>query len=76
MKSLAELLHGIRPEADFAASDDFMADGMLDSFDMITLVSTLDKNFGISINGADIVPAHFRNFEAIAALLRRYGVVA
>jgi acyl carrier protein len=74
MKSLAELLQGIRPEVDFTASRDFMADGMLDSFDMITLVATLDETFGISIAGVDIVPAHFRNLEAIAALLRKYGV--
>jgi len=74
MKSLAEVLKEIRPEADFAASRDFMADGMLDSFDMVALVATLDETFGISISGVDIVPGHFRNFEAIAALLSRYGV--
>ena len=74
MNSLTELLRGIRPESDFTASHDFMADGMLDSFDMITLVATLDKTFGISINGVDIVPGHFRNLEAIAELLCRYGI--
>ena len=74
MKSLAELLKGIRPEADFTASRDFMADGMLDSFDMVTLVATLDETFGISINGVDIVPGHFRNLESIAALLHTYGI--
>jgi acyl carrier protein len=74
MKSLAEVLKGIRPEADFTGSHDFMADGMLDSFDMVTLVATLDETFGISINGVDIVPGHFRNLETIAALLSRYGV--
>ena len=74
MKSLAEVLKGIRPEANFTASHDFMADGMLDSFDMIALVATLDETFGISINGVDIVPGHFRNLETIAALLLRYGV--
>jgi acyl carrier protein len=51
-----------------------MADGMLDSFDMITLVATLDETFGISIAGVDILPAHFRNLDTIAALLRGYGV--
>jgi acyl carrier protein len=74
MRSLAELLKGIRPEADFTASQDFMADGMLDSFDMVTLVATLDETFGISISGVDIVPGHFRNLDSIAALLHSYGV--
>jgi acyl carrier protein len=76
MQSLADVLKGIRPEADFTASQDFMADGMLDSFDMVALVATLDETFGISITGVDIVPGHFRSLETIAALLSRYGVAA
>ena len=74
MNALAELLQGIRPEFDFTTSRDFLADGMLDSFDMVTLVAALDKTYGISIAGVDIVPEHFQNLDAIAALLRKYGV--
>ena len=51
MKSVTEILKEIRPEFDFSASNDFIADGMLDSFDMVTLVAALDKNYGISIPG-------------------------
>ena len=43
MKSIAEILKEIRPEFDFTASRDFISDGMLDSFDIVTLVSALDK---------------------------------
>jgi acyl carrier protein len=76
MKSLSEILKEIRPEFDFTASSDFIADGMLDSFDMMTLVSTLDKTYGISIQGTDIVPENFKNLETIGALLRQSGVQA
>jgi acyl carrier protein len=76
MNALAELLKSIRPEFDFTTSSDFIADGMLDSFDMVTLVATLDKTYGISIEGADIVPEHFHNLNAIALLLKKYGVEA
>jgi len=76
MKSLTEILKEIRPEFDFAASDDFIADGLLDSFDMVTLVAALDKNHGVSISGADIVPENFKNLQAIEALLRKCGVKA
>jgi len=74
VKTLAQLLSEIRPEFDFVASQDFLADGMLDSFDMVALVSTLDEVHGIAIEGVDIIPAHFRNLDTIAALLRKYGV--
>lgn len=73
MKALPEILKEIRPEFDFTASSDFIADGMLDSFDMMTLVSTLDKTYGISIQGTDIVPEHFKNLQTIEALLRQSG---
>jgi len=73
MKSIADILKEIRPEFDFTASQDFIGDGMLDSFDMVTLVSALDKNFGISIQGVDIVPENFQNLQTIEALLRKNG---
>lgn len=76
MKTVLEILKEIRPEFDFAASQDFISDGMLDSFDMVTLVSSLDKNFGISIDGTDIVPENFQNVETISALIRKCGVQA
>jgi acyl carrier protein len=72
--TLAALLQEIRPEHDFTASRDFIGEGLLDSFDMITLVATLDKAYGISIAGVDILPEHFRNLDSIAALLRKYAV--
>jgi acyl carrier protein len=74
VKTVAEILKEIRPEFDFAASKDFIADGMLDSFDVVTLVAMLDKNFGISIQGVDIVPENFKNHETLEALLRKSGV--
>jgi acyl carrier protein len=74
MKAIADILKEIRPEFDFTTSNDFMADGMLDSFDMVALVSTLDKTFGISIEGTQIVPENFQNVQTIETLVRKYGV--
>ena len=76
MKTLIELLKGIRPECDFTLSQDFICDGLLDSFDVVTLVDTLDKTYGISIDGVDIIPENFQSLDAIVVLLRKYGVQA
>jgi methoxymalonate biosynthesis acyl carrier protein len=70
VKTIIEILNGIRPELDFTASDDYFEAGMLDSFDMVLLVEELDKNFGISIDGTDILPENFRSLAAIEALVR------
>ena len=72
MQRILSILQGIRPEFDFTTSDDFIRDGMLDSFDMVTLVSDLDKAYGISISGVDIVPENFQNIAAIEKLLQKY----
>jgi acyl carrier protein len=73
MKTVLEVLKGIRPEFDFTTSEDFIADGMLDSFDVITLINELDQRFGISIAGTDILPENVRNLAAIQQLLSKYG---
>jgi acyl carrier protein len=74
MNELINLLKATRPEADFAGSKNFIEDGLLDSFDVVTVVAALDKAHGISINGVDIVPDNFKSLEAISALLRKHGV--
>ena len=76
MKRIPSILNSIRPEFDFTTSLDFIADGMLDSLDIVTLVADLDKAYGISIEGVDIVPEHFASVAAISRLLQKYGVTA
>lgn len=63
------ILFTIRPEANFSASDDYIADGLLDSFDIVTLVSELDSKFRISIPGDAIVPENFMTTNSIASLV-------
>ncbi|MFC1818488.1 acyl carrier protein [Thermodesulfobacteriota bacterium] len=73
MDKILEILSKIRPEFDFTESEKFVTDGMLDSFDIITLVSDLDKEFSVSIDGLDILPENFQSLERIAALVRKNG---
>ena len=76
MKTVLEVLKGIRPEFDFTTSEDFIADGMLDSFDVVTLINELDSRYGISIAGTDILPENVRNIAAIEQLLHKYGIAS
>jgi acyl carrier protein len=74
MKSkIIAILNDIRPEFDFNEPvDNFIEAGMLDSFDLVTLVTSLDEAFKISIDGTDIVPENFSNIESIFNLLNKY----
>ena len=72
-EKVLEILSNIRPEFDFTEDVNFIEEGMLDSFDLVTLVSDLDSTFGISIDGVDIVPENFSSVEAIINLLKKNG---
>ena len=69
---LLDILSSIRPEVDFSCSDDYVGDGLIDSFDIILLTAELDKNFSVSIAGTDITPENFANINSIANLLIKY----
>jgi len=73
-QQIIEILTEIRPEFDFNQDTDFIQAGMLDSFDIITLVNTMDEKFGISIDGIDILPENFSSVERIELLLQKNGV--
>lgn len=73
MSKVIDILGEVRPEFDFSQSSDFFGEGVLDSFDLLTLVSELDRAYGISIDGLDIVPENFASVEKIEALVARHG---
>lgn len=70
-EQVLEILKDIRPEFEFEGVENFFEEGMLDSFDLMTLVSTLDERFGIKIDGTDILPENFMNVDSIVALVER-----
>ena len=72
-EKVLEILANLRPEFDFTEYVDFIEHGMLDSFDVVSLVSDLDSTFGISIDGVDIVPENFSSVDSIINLLKKNG---
>lgn len=72
-EKVLEILSNIRPEFDFSENVNFIEEGMLDSFDVVTLVADLDSIFGISIDGVDILPENFSSVKSIINLLEKNG---
>lgn len=69
-KKVIEILTEIRPEFDFNKEDTgFIAKGMLDSFDIISIVSDMEENFNVAVDGAQILPENFDSIEAIINLI-------
>jgi acyl carrier protein len=47
---------------------------LLDSFDVVSLVDSLDTEFNIVIDGVDILPENFCSVDSIKSLLKKSGV--
>jgi acyl carrier protein len=73
-QKIISILQEIRPEFDFSQEINFIEEGLLDSFDVVSLVTSLDERFGISIDGMDIVPENFATIDSIQSLLIKNGV--
>ena len=70
--SILEVLREVNEDADFENSSDFLEDGLIDSFEIVDLVSRLEEKFPVEIKGIDIVPENFLNLETIEKLLKKY----
>ena len=75
MDDILNMLENIRPEFDFKNSQNFIEDGFLDSFDIITLVDMLEEKYGVKIDGLDIIPENFSGVNQISALVRKSGAM-
>ncbi|MGX8773427.1 MAG: acyl carrier protein [Bacillota bacterium] len=73
MEEIKAMLTELRPEFNFDESDNFIADGYLDSFDIITMISTIEEKYGVVVDGLDILPENFMSYEAICNLIKKSG---
>ena len=71
MDKIMEILKGIRPDVDFANEKKLIDDGVLDSFDIISIVSEFCDAFDVEINVEDLEPENFNTVEAMKELIDR-----
>jgi len=71
MQELIKILSTIKPEIDFETEKELIDGEILESFDVITLISELEDQFEIEIPAEDIVPENFNSAEAIWNLIQR-----
>ncbi|WP_196892003.1 acyl carrier protein [Aureivirga marina] len=68
---IIKILIEARPEFDFnEIQEDFISGGMLDSFDIISIVSDIETELGVSIQGDKILPENFDSLQAIEDLIK------
>ena len=56
---------------DFEAEKKLITDGILDSFDIVSLVGSLNDEFDIEIQVGNLVPDNFNSIEGMLALIEK-----
>ena len=70
-EQLLELLEEIRPDVDFQNEKQLITDGVLDSFDIVSMVTAMNDEFDIEIEVGNLVPDNFNSIEGMMALIEK-----
>ena len=52
--------------------DNYIEDGIIDSFDVVAIVNFIEEKFGITIDGDEIILDNFINLNSIKLLIEKY----
>lgn len=67
MEKLYLLLEDIRPDVDFRNINTLITDGFIDSFDIVTIIASIEDEFEVEIPVDSMVA---ENFESAAAIMK------
>ena len=71
MNELIEILANLHPEVDFDTCTTLIDDKILDSFDIISVISEINEEFDVVIPAEEIVPENFNSAQALYDLVTR-----
>ena len=68
---LLEILNDLHPEVNFAEETGLIDNKVLDSFDIVSIVTEISANFDVSIPAGEIVAENFNSAQALFELVER-----
>ena len=71
MERLLELLKEVKEDVDFENENSLIDDHILDSFDILQIISTLNDEYDISIPATEIIPKNFNSAKAMLEMVER-----
>lgn len=69
MEKILEILTSVRSDIDFEKETKLIDDGILDSFDIVSIVAELCEEYDITITVDMLEPENFNSAEAMLALV-------
>lgn len=71
MEKLLDILNQIRSDIDYESEKTLVDDGILDSFDIVSIVSELSMEYDIDISIDDMTAENFNSAEAMLEMINR-----
>lgn len=71
MEELLDILEELHPDVDFETADDLIDGGILDSFDIVTLVAEVNARYDVTIPAEALIPENFNSAKALYALIQK-----
>ena len=68
-ETLLSILGDLHPEIDFENEDALVTDGVLDSFDIVSLVAQINSEFDITVGIDELEPENFDSVDAMEKLV-------
>lgn len=75
MEQLIEIMQNLHPDVDFETYEGLVDDGILDSLDIVTLITDINDAFDVSIPAEEILPENFNSASALWELIERLDTV-
>ena len=70
-ETLLRILEDLHPDVDFETNEALVDEGVLDSLDIVTIISEIGAELDITIPPEEIIPENFNSVSALTALLER-----
>ena len=71
MEELLNILNEMHPDVDFETEEHLIDDMILDSMDIVSLITEISEAYDVTITARDIVPENFNSAKALYALIQR-----
>ena len=71
MDALLRILSELHSDVDFTSEEGLIDNGILDSLDIVTLITEISDEFDVSIPAEEIIPENFNSATAIMALITK-----
>lgn len=71
MNELMVILNELRPDVDFSTETNLLDGGILDSFDMVSLIGDINDTFEVELTFDDIDAENFNSAEAMWSMIER-----